>query len=107
MPSSFIIEGYTHQVGQASKQPDRQCLIMHNAPRDKQTRKNGMREKCINLVIKFTINAVSKEGLKFGRYLHLFGIPDPVKKDNFLKNEEEIDKQELQIVLTDCIGSST
>ena len=57
----------------------------------------------------FTVNRVSKEGLDFGRYLHLLNISDPVKRENFLKNEEEIDKQELQIVLTvtDYIGSST
>ena len=54
--------------------------------------KNGMREKCITLVEMFTIiNAVSKEGLEFGRYLHLLSIPVAVKKENFLKNEEETD----------------
>ena len=55
----------------------------------------------------FTVNVVSKEGLDFGKYLHLLNIPDPVKKEKFLKIEEEIEKQEIQIVLTDCIGSST
>ena len=72
--------------------------------------KNGMGEKSITLVEMFTIimhhNAVSKEGLEFGRYLHLLNIPDPVKKANFLKNEKIV-KQELQIMHTDCIGSST
>ena len=56
----------------------------------------------------FTVNIVSK-GLDFCRYLHLLNRSDSVKKENFLKNEEEIDEQELQIVLTvtDYIGSST
>ena len=55
----------------------------------------------------FTVNIVSKEGLDFCRYLHLLNRSDPVKKENFLKNEEEIDEQELQIVLTvtDYIGT--
>ena len=38
MPSSCVVGGCTHQVGQASQRPDRQFLIMHKAPKDKQTR---------------------------------------------------------------------
>ena len=38
MPSSCVVGGCTHKVGQASKRPDRQFLIMHKAPRDKQIR---------------------------------------------------------------------
>ena len=44
----------------------------------------------------FTVNVVSKEGLDFGRYLYSMNISDPVKKRQF--SEEEIDKQELQIL---------
>ena len=35
----------------------------------------------------FTVNVVSKEGLDFGRYLYSMNIPDPVKKENFLKKK--------------------
>ena len=44
-------------------------------------------KKCVTLVEMFTVNVVSKEGLDFGRYLYSMNIPDPVKKDNFLKKK--------------------
>lgn len=44
-------------------------------------------KKCITLVEMFTVNVVSKEGLDFGRYLYSMNIPDPVKKENFLKKK--------------------
>ena len=45
----------------------------------------GETKKCVTHVEMFTVNVVSKEGLDFGRYLYSMNIPDPVKKDNFLK----------------------
>ena len=44
-------------------------------------------KKCVTHVEMFTVNVVSKEGLDFGRYLYSMNIPDPVKKDDFLKKK--------------------
>ena len=80
MPSSCVVGGCTHQVGQASKRPYRQFLIMHKAPRDFITSHRGDKKLCITLVEMFTVNVVSKEGLDFGRYLYSMNIPDLKKK---------------------------
>ena len=38
MPSSCVVGGCAHKVGQTSKQPGRKFLIMHKVPKDGQMR---------------------------------------------------------------------